>query len=94
MDKLKNDITAHITTMLTPLKAMVEWNKIRWENQCQAVIDRERSAEGQSCNLRNVNIGTPVDYLTRFNTSTRNVRLSPEYRHDVVLSPSGPESNF
>lgn len=63
MVKLKNDITAHITTMLTPLEATVEWNKIRWENQCQAVIDRERSAEGQLCSLRNVNDGTPVTPL-------------------------------
>jgi hypothetical protein len=33
MTKMKDDITAHISNLLAPLKAEVERHEIRWENQ-------------------------------------------------------------
>lgn len=53
-DLMRNDISAHITDILKPLNAMVDQTQHRWDNQCQAVIDRKRSLEGQSCSLRKV----------------------------------------
>jgi hypothetical protein len=42
-DSMKDDILAHITDIFKPLNATVTQTQQRWDNQCQAVIDRERS---------------------------------------------------
>lgn len=57
---MKDNILAHITGMLKPLKVTVDQTQQRWYNQCQAVISRKRSLKGQSCSLRHVNNGTPL----------------------------------
>lgn len=60
MTKMKDDITAHISNLLAPLKATVERHEIRWENQCQALVNCESSADGQFRTMRNVDDGTPL----------------------------------